>query len=388
MREFKTKPTVPQSAWVTEAVTMRYTPVVANGDAATKPPKVRRRYRRRAGVLYALAILKEFRWTIGAVTGLILLGTLLYGVTAHHDFEDHRPDLLTAMYGSWMAMLAQPVVSPPHPWYLTLLQAVYPVFGFILIGEGVVRLALLLVSRRHGEKEWMLVMAQTYRDHVVLAGLGHLGYRVFQELIASKIDVVIIEMDEDNRFLAQARAAGACILIRDMKDDQALVDAGIDRARSIIVATNDDMANLEVAMDARQMNPSIRILLRLFDQQVAQKIAGALTIDAAFSASALAAPIVAAMSLQAKVLTSTMIAGVPHVVAELVIAPSSAIVEKRIDQVELGYAVRILACTPAKGPTQSPPTPATVIHAGDTIVAHLAASQLTTLTAAAGAAEQ
>ena len=68
-----------------------------------------------------------------------------------------------------------------------------------------------------------------------------------------------------------------------------------ERARAIIVATNDDMANLEVAMDARRLNKNVRVLLRLFDQQIAQKIAGALAIDGAFSASALAAPIIAAM---------------------------------------------------------------------------------------------
>ena len=52
------------------------------------------------------------------------------------------------------------------------------------------------------------------------------------------------------------------------------------------------------------MNPNIRVVMRLFDQRIAQKIAGALTVDAAFSSSALAAPIVAAMSLQTKVLAA------------------------------------------------------------------------------------
>jgi Trk K+ transport system NAD-binding subunit len=276
-----------------------------------------------------------------------------------------------------MAMLAQPVTAPPQPLRLTLIEATYPVFGFLLIGEGVVRLALLLMSRRHGEKEWMMVMAQTYRDHVVLCGLGHLGFRVFQQLVASNVDLVVIEVDEDNRFLAQARTTGACILIRDMKDDQALVDAGVDRARAIIIATNDDMANLEVAMDARHMNPRIRILLRLFDQQVAQKIAGALTIDEAFSASALAAPLVAAMSLQSRILSTTVIAGVPHVVTELRVEPGSPLAGKLIEQIEADYTARILARTPAGGATQSPPPPATVVNAGDVLIVHTAASQVT-----------
>jgi Trk K+ transport system NAD-binding subunit len=335
--------------------------------------------------LYALAIVREFRWSLLLLVAMIVLGGLLYRLSSLAQFGG-RPDPLTAAYGAWMAMLAQPIIEPPEPWHLTLMHAVYPVFGFILIGEGIVRLALLLTSRRQGEKEWMRVMASTCRDHIVLCGMGHLGYRVFQQLVASNVDVVVIELDANNRFLAAARATGACILVRDMKDDQALMDAGIERARAIIVATNDDMANLEVAIDARRLNKDIRILLRLWDQQIAQKIAGAMTIDVAFSASALAAPLVAALSLQTRVLSSTVIGGVPHVVCELRVEPGSPLAGKRIDQIEMGYATRILARTPTAGGIQSPPSPATTVSAGDTLVGHTSASQLATLAAAAAGA--
>ena len=315
---------------------------------------------------------------------MIVVGTILYEITSLRHLGG-RPDLLTSAYFAWMAMLAQPIVQPPLPWYLTVLQAVYPVLGFILVGEGVVRLALLLMSRRHGEKEWMRVMAGTYRDHIILCGLGHLGYRVFEQLMASGVDLVVVEVDPNNRFLSQAKATGACILLRDMKDDQSLLDAGIERARAIILATNDDMANLEVAMDARRLNKGIRILLRLFEQSIAQKIAGAMTIDAAFSASALAAPIIAAMSMQMKVLSSVMIGGLPHVISELTIEPASPLAGKRLDQIEMGYTTRVLAHTPKDGAIQSPPSPATTVMAGDVLVLHTAASQLATLAAAAGA---
>jgi Trk K+ transport system NAD-binding subunit len=172
-----------------------------------------------------------------------------------------------------------------------------------------------------------------------------------------------------------------------MKDDQTLIDAGIDRARAIIVATNDDLANIEVAMDARQRNKNVRILLRLWDQQIAMKIAGAMTIDAPFSASALAAPIVAAMSLKTKVLSSTVIGGVPHVVCEIRVEPASPLAGKRIDQIEMGYSAKILARTPKEGSTESHPSAATLVREGDTIVAHTSASQVATLAVAAGSNE-
>lgn len=352
------------------------------------PQRIPRRPRRRARVLalYLRAILHEFRWSLVALGALILIGALLYRFTPHEQFHNVRPNLITAIYGAWMAMLAQPILEAPVPWHLTLVAALYPIFGFVLIGEGVVRLALLTMSRRHGEKEWMNVMAATYRDHVILCGLGHLGYRVFEQLLAGGVDVVVVELREDNRFLAQAKSTGVPILLRDMKDDQALVDAGIAHARAIILCTNDDMANLEAALDARRLNPNVRVVMRLFDQRIAQKIAGALTIDVAFSASALAAPVVAAMTLQTKVLSSTMIAGIPHVIAELQVEPASPLAGKRIDEIEVGYSARVLARTTAAGTMQSPPSAATTVEPGDTLVIYTASSQLSTIaTGAVGA---
>src|SRR5205823_1260332 len=155
-----------------------------------------------------------------------------------------------SLYSSWMALLAQPVFSPPQRWYITLLCGAYPLVGFILVGEGIVRLALLMASRRRGEREWIRIMASTYRDHIVLCGVGRLGIRVLEQLASTGVPVVCIEQKREGRFLSRAKELGMPVMIRDMKEDQALIDAGIHHARAIIIATNDSMANLEVALDS------------------------------------------------------------------------------------------------------------------------------------------
>jgi Trk K+ transport system NAD-binding subunit len=189
-------------------------------------------------------------------------------------------------------------LSPPQTWYLALLCGLYPLLGVVLIGEGIVRLGILMVSREHGEKEWMKVMASTFREHIVLCGVGHLGFRILGQLVAQGHEVVALEKDSSARFLAAAKSTGVPVLLRDMKEDQALIDAGVQHARVIIIATNDDMANLEVALDARRLNPRIRIVMRLFDQQIADKLKEARLIDEAFSSAALAAPVVAELALR------------------------------------------------------------------------------------------
>lgn len=248
-------------------------------------------------VLYVVTIAREFRWTLLTLALCVLVGGLIFSLSPHSQFGGRPPPLSLAFFCAWMALFAQQVL-PPEVWYIQLLEGVYPLLGFVLVGEGIVRLGILMISRQHGEKEWMKVMASTCRDHVVLCGLGHLGYRILGQLLASGATVVALEKDPEARFLSQAKATGVPVLVRDMKEDQALLDAGIEHARIVIIAANDDMANLEVALDARRMNPRIRIVMRLFDQQIADKLKEAKLIDEAFSSAALAAPVVAEMALR------------------------------------------------------------------------------------------
>ena len=340
-----------------------------------------RRRNIRTLLLYARAVLTEFRWTLSALAAAVLLGGLLYRLTPHAQLGGRSPSLLMSLYSAWMALFAQPVFSPPATWYLYVLCGFYPLLGFGLIGEGVVRIGFLIVSKRHGEKEWMKVKASTMRDHVVLCGLGHLGYRVLKQLLASGTEVVALEKDPDCRFLPQAKATGTPVLLRDMKDDQALMEAGVPHSRSIIIATNDDMANLEVTLDARRMNPKVRVIMRLFDQQIASKIKDAFLIDEAFSSAALAAPMVAAMARDAMVLASFEIEGMLYWTAQLRIEPGSRLDGRSVAEAEADHAARVLARTSVRGTAESPPSSGAVLGAADTLLVHVAAERFDRLAA-------
>lgn len=344
----------------------------------------RRRPRRgvRVALRYARVLLGRFRWTLLILLTAVVIGTVLHAFTAQPSLNGSRPSVGVSVYAAWMALFAQPLFSPPVPWYLMVMYAAYPVLGFILVGEGVVRLALLMISKRHGEREWMLVLASTYRNHVVLCGLGHLGIRVLEQLVRSDVPVVVLEKRRGNHFIAEAKEMRVPVLIRDMQEDQALIDAGIPDASAVIICSNNDMANLEVAIDARRMNPKIRIVMRLFKQQLASKISGALTVDAAFSSSSLAAPVVAAMSLHSTVISSVVINGARYVTAEVHVEAGSPLAGKSIAGAEERHPIRILALTRPDGTMYSVPTAGTIIGPGDVLVIHTAADQLPTIAAA------
>jgi Trk K+ transport system NAD-binding subunit len=340
-----------------------------------------RRRRAMIAALYLRALLIEFRWTLISLAALVAIAAALHWYTPPVRLDGQSVRVGDSIYDGWMALLAQPQYTK-CPWYLKVVYALYPVLGFVLIGEGVVRLALLLMSKRHGEKEWMRVMASTYRDHVILCGLGHLGFRVLEQLVVAEAPTVVLEQSKTNAFIAQAKAMHVPVLVRDMKEDAALMEAGIEHASAIIICSNDEMANIEVALDARRINADIRVVMRLFEQQLASKIRGALTIDAAFSSSALAAPMVAAMAFQTRVLGTINIGSAPFVTAEVPVDRGSTLAGLTVAELESRFPTRVLAKRSSGDQMQIQPSQSMKLMESDMLVVHIAAGQLPKLAAA------
>ncbi|HEX7598105.1 MAG TPA: NAD(P)-binding protein, partial [Polyangia bacterium] len=329
---------------------------------------VRRRDRGRVLGRFALALLREFRGTLLTLVLAVGVGSLVFSLTHLRTPGGRDYSLGEAVFASWMALLGQPPFSVTEAWYILLIGALYPLLGLGVVVQGILRLGLLLLSRRRGDKDWMKIMASTYRNHVVLCGLGHLGYRILEELRRQGIEVVAIERDPRCTFLPQARESGTPILERDMKEDQALIDAGVPHARAMVIASNDDMANLEVALDARRMNPTIRVVMRLFDQQIAQKITAAFAVDVAFSASALAAPVVAGMVQPSTVLASFQVGGSAYITAEIKLEKDSPLQGLSVGKLESAHGVRALGFASDAKPPMSPPAPDRVLAVGDRLV--------------------
>ena len=64
---------------------------------------------------------------------------------------------------------------------------------------------------------------------MVVVGLGSVGIRVLEGLQAEGREVVVVERNENNRFLNQARARGVPVLIADSTQRQTLEDANVAR---------------------------------------------------------------------------------------------------------------------------------------------------------------
>jgi voltage-gated potassium channel len=273
-----------------------------------------------ARTLYAQAryfwmLLRRFRFTFLMLFVLVFGGgTLMYFLLIRAG----KPvGFVRAIVTAYFLLFAQPIIDIPDDGAVQLLAVLIPPLGITTVAEGLVRFAYLFFARERNDKEWFSVLAQTLRDHVIVCGAGRVGYRVFEQLKKLDVPMVVIERDESKPFLSEIRAAGVPVLVGDVRAAGTLARANIEKARAIVCATDDDLANLNVALDARKLRAGIRVVLRLFDDDLVEKTR--VSFDAqAFSTSALAAPALAMAALDPAIRNSFEVAGRLMVVAEIV----------------------------------------------------------------------
>ncbi len=135
-------------------------------------------------------------------------------------------------------------------------------------------------------------------NRVIVCGLGKVGYRVVKALCRMDVppDVVVIcdEAETRPRFLREVRNLGVHVINGDARTEEMLLEAGINRAYSLVAATADNLSNLRISLTARQMRGDIHLVLRVFSDVLADQLEGIFGIHTAFSTSALAAPTLSA----------------------------------------------------------------------------------------------
>jgi len=226
---------------------------------------------------------------------------------------------------------------------LQLLFFIIPFIGFVVVADGVVRFGVALFNRRERKEAWQVAIASTYRDHIIVCGLGRIGYRVVRELTRLGEEVIGIENDADDPFLEEIMDMGVPVLMGDARREEVLEDAGVSVASAIVACTEDDMTNMAVALDAREFNPDIKVVLRMFDAQLATKVERGFAIHTVFSTTEISAPIFAAAATHAPIDHSFYV----DEEEEMMVAMTTVELESMLDgctvaQVEQRYELSII----------------------------------------------
>lgn len=103
-------------------------------------------------------------------------------------------------------------------------------------------------------------------EHVVLCGLGELGLRTLQELCRLGDEVVVVARAPDPEDADRVRELGATVVEGAHRHEPVLRAAGIETATALVATEDDDIGNLHAALVAHDLNPGLRIRLRMFNR--------------------------------------------------------------------------------------------------------------------------
>ncbi|MCG3136630.1 MAG: hypothetical protein HJJLKODD_00465 [Phycisphaerae bacterium] len=281
---------------------------------------------------------------------------------------EKQHSLARGMYLAWSLLFANPGEDFPRSPVLQGLFFLIPILGLTVVIELIVDLAMVMRDRQKYERGWCRMMAQALSDHVVLIGLGKLGYRIYLLLKELGEQVVVIESNPANQFLENIRRDGSPLLIGDARRQAFLVDANIAKAKSIVLATDDDLANLETALDARQLSPKIRVVLRMFDQNMADKVGQAFNMPVALSPSTRAAPAFALAAMDPAITDSFIIDEQLIVMQRWRVHATGPLQGRTISQLMKDFTLGVVELKRPTGEVRLFPPPEQLLQPGDELV--------------------
>jgi voltage-gated potassium channel len=298
-----------------------------------------------------------------ALLGLIVSGLLLLGTLAL---------ALSEKVGLWFAFrwaldTAATVggFAQPHTTVGQISQV-----GLVLVGIGTLFYTLatvaeffvaghlgdLLASRRTQK------MIDSLTDHHIICGFGRVGRQVARDLRAARAGYVVVDANSENRQLAQE--LGVYFLEGDATDDAVLVQAGIERARSILACADSDANNVFITLTARELRADIAIVARAAIEDTEKKLkrAGADRVISPYKASGAE---MARLALHPQ-LSGVVDVDVEYRMEEIVVGEGCDGVGQRVDDIRGGSMIVGLR----RGADFQPQPPAeTALLAGDVIVA-------------------
>jgi voltage-gated potassium channel len=310
-------------------------------------------------------LLRQFWLPLALFAVSVLVGGLIFDLlyTTSQVQDLSYSEALHAVFS--MIFFEQTIPLPPQ-WYLQIFFFVMPLVGLAVIAQGVVNFGVMLFNKRAREDQWQVAIASTYKDHVIVAGLGRLGFRIVQQLLDFGQEVVGIEIDPKSEFIQRVMDLHVPVISGDATRLDVLQQASAKQACSIVTCTEDDMTNLEIALVARECRSDIRVVLRMFDDDMAPKVASGFQIPIAFSTSALAAPAFAAAAAGSDIRHAFYIGGQLLPLSEFTIGPDSVLAGRRIGDLESGLDLSIILHQ-RDGGVDLHPKPDITLQVGDRI---------------------
>ena len=208
-----------------------------------------------AGLIALLAVI-----VIGTI-GFMLVGDLNIGESAYLTMIT----ITTLGFG----FSADPLSGAEKLWLVLVLvagmgAALYTLTAFMEYGFET------LIGTDYQRRRKMAKQIQHLSHHVIVCGYGRVGSTACNTLLRNRIPVVVIESDP--LVIEQAIEDGVPVVEGDATRDETLVEAGVDRARSVIASVESASDNLVITLSCKALRPDLPVTARAYDHQTEKKL--------------------------------------------------------------------------------------------------------------------
>ncbi|MFC2051754.1 potassium channel family protein, partial [Chloroflexota bacterium] len=218
------------------------------------------------------------------------------------------------------------------------------------------------------------------KGHFILCGFGRVGEEIAHTFKEEGVPFVVI----DNRpeCIARLEQSGYFYLDGDATSDEALKEAGIERARGLVVAVGTDADSTYITLSARELRPDLFIAARANSEEVEKKLrrAGADRIVSPYS---IGARRMAMLALRPTVVdfidTVTRRRGPELQLENIVISSDSPLTGQTVEEARQCSKVNVLAVSKRSGKLLSNPSGGETIVAGDSLIIMGTREQLASL---------
>jgi Trk K+ transport system NAD-binding subunit len=318
--------------------------VLAVADGTPRDPLMRQRHPVRA----AVRVVRGLVWNkFGLLFGLGLTAAVIgFGLLLFAGYALPTAAYLGVMDLTGSAVTGGGVARPEKVAQMVLTvdgMAMLPVVTALVVG------ARLTGSARSGPRP--------LGGHVIVAGLGNVGTRIVGELHDLGFPVACLDSDPRARGISMARRYGIPVVIGDAYTESSLRAAGLDGAIALVSVTDSDMVNLETALQARAIRRDLRLVVRLYDDDLAQRVQRTVGNIVSRSVAYMAAPSFAAAMLEHQVLRTIAVGRHVLLIADARVEPGSEIAGRSLTDLERDGLARVLALhSRGAGPAAGTPT--------------------------------
>lgn len=205
------------------------------------------------------------------ILAVLITSVLLIGIFGHVALYDQSPTGAFVSTIETLAHISKAGSSTPAETNEGF-QIIMQLFGVIVIWFSIWAAFDLAVAGKfeaYFKEARNMNQITKLKNHFIVCGAGRVGKHVGARLRQRNKKIVFIEKDQD--VIDRLRSEGYLVMDVGPIDEKVLLEAGAERAKSVIATLGDDSKNLLLTLTAKEINPHLTIAVRVNDAKLIPK---------------------------------------------------------------------------------------------------------------------